>query len=188
MTQENFGSLPVIHKPIAAEVIVTLSTCAKMWPWAWELSGALEMSCYVVVQGFWRVTWSPLSAPISGHSLEVTFLFFTKHMHLQPDLTRDDCKSLPRANFTLPPSLPSVSLHFCQCPPSWLFVLRRALCVNELLQHMVNTPHFICYSSHWRVQPHVPPAARGKCWPCSCQVVLLICLSASSFMVVCRHC
>lgn len=55
VTRKNFGSLPVIHKPIAAEVIVTHNTCAKMWAWAWELSGALEMSCYVIARGFWRV-------------------------------------------------------------------------------------------------------------------------------------
>lgn len=34
------------------------------------------MSCYVVVQGFWKVTWSSLSAPISGRSLEVILLVF----------------------------------------------------------------------------------------------------------------
>lgn len=75
VTQENFGSLPVIHKPRASKVIVTHSTWAKMWAWAWELSRALEMSCYVVVQGYWGVTCISLSAPINGCSLEVTFFF-----------------------------------------------------------------------------------------------------------------
>lgn len=77
VTHENFGSLPVIHKPIAAKVIVAHSTWAKMWSWAWDVSRALEMSCYMVIQGYWRVTWFSLLASIHGCCLEVVFFFKT---------------------------------------------------------------------------------------------------------------
>lgn len=45
VTHEDFGSLPVIHKPIAAKIIATHSTWAKMWAWAWDPARAPEMSC-----------------------------------------------------------------------------------------------------------------------------------------------
>lgn len=80
------------------------------------------MSCDLVVQGFWRVTRSSLSAPISRCSLGVTL--FTQHMHLQSDLTGDDCKSVPRNIFTFPsPSLPSITKEWVpMCEPAFLSV------------------------------------------------------------------
>lgn len=104
--------------------------------------------CQGILEG---LLYLPLLVDVSCSSL--SYFPCTKHMHLQSDLTRDDCKSLPRPNFTRPLSLPYITgecepMSTHRCPPSWLFVLQRALCIKELLQHMANAPHFICYSSH----------------------------------------